>query len=79
MEIKRTKSDALKYVRWFAIISLVYFVFSGIMSYMKASGIEVYIIQYDVRNHKLIFEHIVNDGEGEQADESIEEEIEDVD
>jgi len=46
------------------------------MSYLKASGVEVYIIKYDVVNHKLIFEHIVDDGESPTSDKVIEHEIE---
>ena len=61
------------WVFWTGLVFLLYFVFSGILGYMKASGIEVYVIKYDVINHRVIFEHIIDDGE--HGNKSIEEEI----
>ena len=71
---RMTKEKKLHIIQWFAVIAFIYFVFSGIMNYMMASGVEIYIIKYDVKEHRLIFEHIVDDGM--KGDENIHEEIE---
>jgi len=69
-----TRNKVLTWVHWFALISLFYFVFSGILSYMKASGVEIYVIKYNAIEHKLTFEHIVDDGE--HGNENIKKEVE---
>jgi len=50
-----------------------YFIFSMIMNYMKASGVEVYILKVEPKKGRILFEHIVDDGE--KGDINIEREI----
>jgi len=55
--------DKYNILRWFSIICLIYFIFSGILSYMMAGGADYYIIKYDPVKHELIIGHVVDDGE----------------
>ena len=66
-----TKKRAVQVIAW---LFLFYFIFSSVMSYLKASGVEVYIIRIEPSKGKFIFEHIVDDGE--HGNDAIKHEIE---
>ena len=62
------------WVFWVGLAFFTYFIFHGVLSYMMASGVEVYVIKYDAIEHKITFEHIIDDGE--HGNKTIEEEVE---